>query len=585
MSHETRLLNKQYLLRRYAEERDRRQRFKGLDQYIRATRTNENSTDVFSSSCLQREPIVRDAEVAIVGGGIAGLISAIELVRRGFEPPTIIDRAPDFGGTWFWNRYPGVRCDTSSLVYLPYLEETGYFPSAVFVPGSEILEHCRRLARYYGLYRNAVFGRSVSGLVWDESTSHWILRTDKKDQICSRFVGLGIGELHIAKIPNVDVSPAFTGRLFHASQWDYDATGGSPDAPRLDRLVDKRVALIGTGPTAVQCLPHLAETAKRLFVFQRTPASIYPQLNRSLHMGELQKSLGWQSKLRTCFHKIRDGDCDQTDSIRDGWTRIAAERCDYLSLGISDEDVDLLQMEQVRDRVRREVHDSATAEALLPWYGQYCKRPCFSDSYLAAFNRPTVSLIDTGGAGISAIDSQGIVALGNTYPVDIVIFASGFESATPYVERAGFDPIGRGKRRLSDHWQSGMRSLHGAFVANFPNMFIVQPSQSSNLYSNLSHNFLATATSVASLLLHMRDASKKTFTPTDAAEDAWVLTLMEGTQSLSNENCTPGRFNAEGQNGRSAKLATVGYPKGSGAFFDYLSSWCEAGDFPGLQID
>ena len=208
--------------------------------------------------------------MAIIGGGFGGLLMGGRLREAGFDDIRVIEKAGDFGGTWYWNRYPGAMCDVESYCYLPLLEELNYIPKHKYSYAPEIFEHSKAIARHYDLYKNACLQTGVSALRWDDTSGRWIIHTDRGDAIRAQFVAMANGPLNRPKLPGIPGITSFTGHTFHTSRWDYDYTGGDSDG-NLTGLRDKRVAIIGTGATAVQCIPHLGEWAKHLYVFQRTP--------------------------------------------------------------------------------------------------------------------------------------------------------------------------------------------------------------------------------------------------------------------------------------------------------------------------
>jgi cyclohexanone monooxygenase len=174
-------------------------------------------------------------------------------------PVRIIEKGGNFGGTWYWNRYPGAACDIESYVYLPLLEETGFIPLEKYSKGQEILEYSKAIARHFALYRDALFQTEVTDLSWDDEAQRWIVSTERGDKIRARFVAMANGPLHRPKLPGISGIETFKGHSFHTSRWDYDYTGGDPSGG-LTRLADKRVGLIGTGATAVQCVPPSARS-------------------------------------------------------------------------------------------------------------------------------------------------------------------------------------------------------------------------------------------------------------------------------------------------------------------------------------
>jgi len=197
-----------------------------------------------------REPLTDDVDVAIIGGGFGGLLTGARLRQAGISDIRVIEKGGDFGGTWYWNRYPGAACDVESYIYLPLLEELGYIPKEKYTHAPEILSHCRRIGEHFDLYRNACFQTEVTNLTWDDSARRWIISTNKGDRMRAKFVCMANGPLHRPKLPGIPGVETYRGHSFHTSRWDYDYTGGTSDG-NLSKLHDKRIGVIGTGATAV----------------------------------------------------------------------------------------------------------------------------------------------------------------------------------------------------------------------------------------------------------------------------------------------------------------------------------------------
>ncbi|MBF8185629.1 NAD(P)/FAD-dependent oxidoreductase [Nonomuraea sp. K274] len=589
-------IDKDALRRKYREERDKRLRPDGNDQYLRLRGTLARYLDDPYTPRTEREPRTDHVTVAFIGGGFAGLVTGARLKEAGVEDVRVIEKGGDFGGTWYWNRYPGAQCDTASLVYMPLLEETGHMPTEKYAHGPEILEHCRRIGKHYDLYDNALFHTEVQSLEWDERRSRWRVRTDRGDDFTAQFVAMGIGPLHVPKLPGIPGIQSFGGHSFHTSRWDYAYTGGDPLGAPMDRLADKRVAVIGTGATAVQCVPHLARACGRLYVFQRTPSSVDVRDNRPIDPEWFAKiaTPGWQRRWLENFTANQAGGAAEDDLVMDGWTDISRryrgriQELDELTpetMRAAFEDSDFEKMEEIRARVDAVVRDRETARKLKAWYRQLCKRPCFHDEYLQAFNTPGTHLVDTDGKGVERITPDGVVAAGEEYEVDCVIYASGFEVGTDYTRRAGYDLTGRGGVRLSDHWAQGMRSLHGIHVHGFPNAFLVQPTQGANLISNIPHNLTEAGRTIALIVKYALDHGHEEVEVTKEAEDAWVELLLSGPGPLlGSPDCTPGYYNNEGQDLGLRGRLNVGYPHGAMAYFGYLERWRTSDAFDGLEF-
>ncbi len=583
---------------KYLAERDKRLRDDGNEQYLDITAGFSHYLEDPYVTPEPREPLFDEVTVAFIGGGFAGLLTGAKLKEAGIDDVRIIEKAGDFGGTWYWNRYPGAQCDTAAFIYLPLLEETGHMPTEKYTHAPEILEHCQRIATHYGLYDNACLSTEVTELEWDDAACRWIIRTNRGDEMRAKFVAMGTGPLHKPKLPGIPGIDSFKGHSFHTSRWDYEYTGGNPAGALMENLADKRVGIIGTGATSVQCVPHLAKACGELFVFQRTPSSIDIRNNHDIDpewFATLEP--GWQKQWLENFCVLQTGGFADEDLVKDGWTDISKRIRDKV---MADPDMDFTpeafqrayyasddeKMAEIRARVDEIIADPNTAEALKPWYRQLCKRPCFHDSYLQAYNTPGTHLIDTDGKGVERITETGVVVAGQEYELDLLIYASGFEVGTDYARRSGFDMVGRNGQRLSERWEDGMVSLHGIHVHGFPNAFIVGPTQGANLISNVPHNLTEAGETIASILRHAVDTGADEVEVPAEVEAAWVARLEGGGRRFGNQpDCTPGYYNNEGQSaGRRGLLNSMGYPEGPVAYFSYIDEWRSNGEFEGLDF-
>ena len=366
----------------------------------------------------------------------------------------------------------------------------------------------------------------------------------------------------------------------------------------MEKLRVKRVAIIGTGATAVQAVPHLAKTCGALYVVQRTPSSVDVRDNRPIDVGWFKEiaTPGWQQRWLENFTANQAGGDADEDLVQDGWTdlsrriraKITALPRDQMTpqkMMAAYEDSDFEKMEEIRHRAEAIVNDKDTAEKLKAWYRQLCKRPCFHDAYLQAFNAPATRLVDTDGKGVERITEKGFVVAGQEYEVDCIIYASGFEVGTEYKRRAGFEVTGRDGLSLSEAWGEGMRSKHGVHVHGFPNAFFVQPTQGANLISNVPHNLVEAGKTIATIIAHARETGAKEVEVTKEAQDEWVALLLTGFgRMIGSPDCTPGYYNNEGQDPGSAAKYAVGYPAGATAYFKYLDAWRNSGKFEGLAF-
>tara|TARA_B110000977_G_scaffold70750_2_gene96004 strand:- start:6036 stop:7841 length:1806 start_codon:yes stop_codon:yes gene_type:complete len=595
-------IDKEAIRQKYAEERSKRLRSDGNAQYLQVKGQLAHYLADPYTALQERAALTDHVTVAFIGGGFAGLVTGARLVEQGITDVRIIEKGGDFGGTWYWNRYPGAQCDTASFIYMPLLEETGHMPTEKYAHAPEILEQCQRIGKQYKLYDNALFHTEVEDLSWDEAESRWLIKTNRGDAFTASFLAMGTGPLHVPKLPGIAGIESFKGHSFHTSRWDYEYTGGDPRGAPMEKLADKRVGIIGTGATSVQCVPHLAKACKSLFVFQRTPSSIDVRANKPTDTDWFNEMAtpGWQQRWLENFTSNQTGAMASEDLVMDGWTDLSRRiRAKVMSLSPENmtaekimeavEDSDFEKMEQIRARVDTLVEDPKTADKLKAWYRQLCKRPCFHDQYLQAFNTPGTVLVDTDGKGVQQITEKGVIVDGHEYELDCLIYASGFEVGTEYKRRAGFDMVGRDGLKLSEKWQAGMKTKHGTHVHGFPNAFIVQPTQGANLISNVPHNLTESGRTIAMIIKHALDNGKKQVEVTQQAEDEWIELLLSGAAAagggvIGSPDCTPGYYNNEGQDPGPAAKLSVGYPSGATAYFKYLDEWRNSGNFEGLEF-
>ena len=581
---------------KYRAERDRRVRADGSEQYVEIAGQFAHYLEDPYVERLDRAALSEDVEVVVVGGGFGGQLAAARLRESGVDDIRIIEKGGDFGGTWYWNRYPGAACDIESYIYLPLLEEVGYVPVEKYSRAPEILRHSRAIAEKFDLYRGALFQTEVTEMRWDEDTARWTVTTNRGDSLKARFVVMANGPLHRPKLPGIPGVEGFKGHSFHTSRWDYEYTGGDSNGG-LTGLKDKRVAIIGTGATAVQCVPHLGEAAKELFVFQRTPSSIDVRNNRPTDPQWAENlEPGWQQHRMDNFNTLVSGGFAKEDLVQDGWTDIIGNilllaRKKMEAGEVVDNPAELMQladfkkMEQVRARVDSVVEDADTAAALKPWYNQFCKRPCFHDEYLATFNRPNVHLVDTRGQGVERITEHGIVVDGREYEVDCLIYATGFEVGTSFTRRSGYELYGRGGQSLTEKWADGVETLHGVLSRGFPNCFIVSNTQS-GFSANFPHMINEQSKHIAYLLKETSERQARTIEPSVEAEAAWVDTIVKLSMMREGflKECTPGYYNNEGRPEVIAKQ-NGSYGAGPVAFVKVLEDWRAEGSLQGLELN
>jgi cation diffusion facilitator CzcD-associated flavoprotein CzcO len=583
------------LREKYRVEREKRLRPDGNDQYLEIEGAFRHyGEDPYRDPDFEREPLTDEVDVALIGGGFGGLIAGARLRELGIERIRIIEKGADVGGTWYWNRYPGAACDVESYIYLPLLEELDYVPTEKYSRGPEIFAHAKAIAEKYDLYRDACLQTEVTEMRWDVDISRWIISTNRGDTMKARFICMSNGWLQKPKLPAIPGISTFQGHIFHTSRWDFEYTGGDSEGG-LTGLSDKRVGIIGTGATAVQSIPHLARSAEKLFVFQRTPSSIDVRANRPTDP-EWANGLepGWHQRRMDNFHTLTTGGYEPEDLVNDGWTDIVKnmifvmeneEDADLSPEGIEQkmELADFMKMESIRARVNSIVVDPETAEALKPYYRQFCKRPCFHDEYLQAFNRENVTLVDTQGRGVERITETGVVIAGREYAVDCIVLATGFEVGTDYSRRAGFEVIGRDGTTLTQKWKDGVTTLHGLHIRSFPNAFMMSIAQS-GLTLNFPHMINEQAKHIAYVVNAALKRGIDTLEVTEQAETEWVEDVLERAEGRTgfSETCTPGYYNNEGNPGKEAgqNFFFFGEPM---EFVETLEAWREDGELAGLE--
>jgi cation diffusion facilitator CzcD-associated flavoprotein CzcO len=589
------------LREKYLQERDRRIKIDHNEQYIPTSGKWAKIYEVDPYLPVQdRDPITSEIDVVILGAGYCGMMVATQLKKAGLNNFYNIDHAGDFGGTWYWNRYPGIQCDNDAYCYMPLLEETNFMPSKKFTDGYEIQHHCRIIAETFGLYENALFHTLIKTLKWDNGLKRWRVGTNRGDDIKARFVVLAMGPLNKPKLPGIPGIDDFNGHLFHTARWDYEYTGGDWKNPQLSKLGDKKVAIVGTGATAIQVVPYLGQYAKQLYVIQRTPSSVDARNNKPTDV-EWYKSLqpGWQEERIKNFHRAAmemlapgepDMICDIWTEIsrnlseefnREGWPKTAEE------FAKKREEMDYRVMERLRRRVDEIVKDPVTAEALKPYYRFLCKRPCSNDNYYPTFNRPNVKLIDVSSTqGVERMTQRGFVDKGIEYEIDCMIFASGYEVTSDLDRRWGIDKIeGRDGLSIYDYWREGFKTFQGMMAHNFPNMFFTGFTQAGVNATN-SKTFIDQGFHIGYVVSEVLKRGATMVEPTREAQEAYISKLRSvavDNSAFVNE-CTPSYFNNEGD--KTKKRFIFGEPWGEGyyAFEEMLQKWRDSGKLEGLML-
>ncbi|KAI0385746.1 FAD/NAD(P)-binding domain-containing protein [Hypomontagnella monticulosa] len=632
---------------KYTAEAQKRMRPEGANQYQILSQSDSDrlrhlADDIWADHAAldaQTPPLKAgdSPKFLIVGAGLGGISAAVRLIQAGFSADQIrlVETAGGVGGTWYWNRYPGLHCDVESYVYLPLLEETGYMPSHKYSPGVEIRHYLQDVVKKWNLEDKILFRTKVDKLEWDEAARVWEcdMTTGRGPKgaestplsVTAEFVWGTAGLLakpQAPKLPGVGIE-GFKGDVFHTSLWNYDVTGGTSEEafPVMSKLKDKRVGIIGTGATAIQVVPCVAQYAKEVYVFQRTPAAVYSRGQRPTDPEEWKKisgEPGWAEARRENLagHISNCLPPDAPDLVNDEWSRQPA----YAALVAGPEFAqvtpdqipavighflaqDAENSARLRARIATVVKDKETAAKLTPWYPAWCKRPTFSDAYLEAFNQPNVHLVDTDGKGVESVTPQGLVANGAEVPLDIIVLSTGYrgpgaDGADPSI-RAGIKVLGRGGKTISESWEAtGPGTLHGYASHGFPNLFWLAPLQS-GVTSNHAHalDVQCKAISYLAAAAHERAGgpakSGVTVEVELAAQEAWSMKIMMGAGRFATMSiCTPSYINNEGhiidpnatQEDMMKRARASPYSGGILEFIKEVKQWRDDGKLAGIEV-
>ncbi|KAH7088005.1 phenylacetone monooxygenase [Paraphoma chrysanthemicola] len=588
---------------RYTHERTKRFKKAGMEQYHHVVGSKSSVLpdlvqDQFVEPGFKRDPVTEEHDIVIAGGGVGGIIMACRLVKAGFKNIKIIERGGDFGGVWYWNRYPGIQIDIESYIYMPMLEDTGYIPTRKYAYGNEIFQYLCTLARHFGLYDKVLFQTGVRAMRWNESTLRWNVETTRDDLISAKFLVSAVGPFNIPKFPGIPGIELFKGKSMHTSRWDYEYTGGDTEG-NLTKLSDKRVGIIGTGATSIQVTPHLGKWAKELYVFQRTPSSIDLRNNQPTDI-EHFKSLpaGWQRERMDNFAAICTGHAVKQDLVNDGWTEslqaltgwFGQSKTGHTSSATPEETAKALQMadymktESIRKRVDQIVKDPVAANALKPYFNLFCKRPCFHDDYLPTFNRPSVTMVDTNGQGVDRVTEKGIVVGDKEYELDCIIYATGFEFNTDWKIRNDLNMYGVDGQDFNEKYSDGPITLHGWGTNGFPNCFIVNSSQNAG-FPNYHQSLDDQAAHLVHIFSKVRDENIERFEVTKEAEQAWLDEIIRISKDRTAFllTCTPGYYNDEGAPGEKTARNSP-YGGNPATFLQIAKDWRDENKLEGVSV-
>ncbi|OAA32099.1 cyclohexanone monooxygenase [Moelleriella libera RCEF 2490] len=621
---------------KYLQESQKRFRQDGLSQYVELdAAASERLTGLAKDPWVDHEdlnarsPNLKDGDHVkffILGAGYGGLAYGALLVEGGISPHDIrlVDIAGGFGGTWYWNRYPGVMCDTESYIYMPLLEETGYMPQHRYAYGPELRQHAVNIAIKWGLHDCGVFRTQAHAFDWNDDEKRWkvVLEQDRglheppvDMSVTAQFVILAGGIFARPKTPRGGETESFRGQMMHTSRWNYDVSGGSPQDWTLTGLQGKKVGIVGTGATAIQCVPELAKWAGSLHVFQRTPSSVDERGQAPTDLAaweEMTAEKGWWRTRNKNFCGVMSGYSSVGQNIpKERW--LESKSYKYVVGGKHDKPLTVDQVPELinkalvddkphTDRIRGRVdkvvrNDKNTAEALKAWYPTWCKRPCFHDDYLPTFNLPHVKLVDTSPQGIEGVNENGIIAGGTQYDLDVIVWATGFRPFVNNCEpsmRIGSTITAKGST-LADLWQKlGPSTLHGLVSPWMPNLLLSGPPQA-GVCAN--HGLMLDAMArhgvyiMLQTLKRAEEPDRATFRASTEAAEAWSCALAARATFMSpGAVCGPSYLNMEGAlrdlppEELMRQARAVVHPEGAIAYMDALEQWRAEGNLQGLEI-
>ncbi|KAL5334678.1 hypothetical protein BJX70DRAFT_377414 [Aspergillus crustosus] len=606
-------------------------KMKGIDYTPPSNRLRNLERDPWLRQATARNPnsgttSTRQTRVLIIGAGYGGLLFAVRLLQSGFSLDDIllVDSAGGFGGTWYWNRYPGLMCDIESYIYMPLLEETGHIPSRKYVPGEELRGHAEKIAEKWQLQAQTMFQTTITSMSWDENMGRWIataVRSNGEEKqrsdllmISADFAIIANGTLSTPKIPDIPGLDDFAGHVFHTARWDYGYTGGSPALPTMDRLKKQRVGVIGTGSTAVQIIPQLARWAGELTVFQRTPGAVGLQENKATDPQSWNQTIldvgpGWQRKRSENFNAFISGsnlagsETHEKDLVNDGWTRYPSFSAaiggarnlqpDFLELA---KRVDRQRQQAAQEYITATIDSPSTIEALTNRTYGWCKRPCFHERYIETYNLPHVQLVKTPAQGVTDITRTGIRIGDQEYELDLIVLATGYDlgSLCP-ADRARLTVQGRGGHLMSEKWAAGPATLHGVMTRGFPNLFFPGTSQA-GVTANQSYMFDRAAEHVAYIIRHAQSRAQSScpgcrvrVEPNQQAEELWTAqSIARAGAFAATKTCGAGSYTISsryGESGETEKLARhMPWGEGMASYVRVLESWRADGRMDGLEI-
>ena len=468
-----------------------------------------------------------EVDVVVVGAGFSGLYLLHRMNELGFRT-RVLEAADDVGGTWYWNRYPGARCDIPTTDYTMSFDpalETEWTWSEKYATQPEILRYAQFIATKYGLYDGIDFETRVEQATWDDAAQHWQIRTDRGETITSRFYVMATGCLSVPKAPDVVGIDRFAGPTYLTSRWPHEGVD----------FTGKRVAIIGTGSSSIQSTPLIAQQASQVTVFQRTPNFSVPAWNGpadperlariaadpAAYRAEAKLSGGGAPGEPTTLSAVALSDAERRERFEEMWQRGGLEMLGCFNDTMVNPVANELLSELIREKIRSIVHDPVTAEMLCPKDHPFgTKRPCVDTNYYATFNLPHVRLVDLRSTPIATVTETGIDTTAESFEFDAIVLATGFDAMTGAI--VGVDITGKDGRTLKQEWAHGPHTYLGLMSVGFPNLFMITGPGSPSVLSNMAVSIEQHVEWVSNCLADLRDRGVTTIEPTETAQAGWV---------------------------------------------------------------
>ena len=483
-----------------------------------------------------------DTDVIVVGAGFAGMYALHKFRGLGLRTQ-VLEAGSDVGGTWYWNRYPGARCDVPSVEYSYSFDkdlEQEWDWTEIMAAQPEILEYANHVADRFDLRKDIQFQTRVDSAVFDENSNRWTVVTDSGQTYTARFCVMATGCLSVPNTPRIDGQDNFAGSVYHTGNWPEGGVDFS----------DAAVGIIGTGSSGIQSIPVIAEQAKHLTVFQRTPNYTMPAANAPLKTEFLRQAKENYSAIRAeqrasqvgiVGYGFGFGGAENVVPTQEIKQTTPAERQRlveeegflairrYADVAL-DEEANELACEMYRDQVKRVIKDPATAQALMPRdYPMGCKRPVIDTNYYETFNRDNVTLVDLRQGGIEEITEAGVRTAKGDYTFDVLVYATGFDAMTGALGK--IDIRGRENRALTEYWEAGPRTYLGLQVAGFPNLFTVTGPGSPSVLSNMIVSIEQHIDWIARCISDLDQRGAQTIEATTEAEDEWIAHVNDVAQN------------------------------------------------------